>query len=215
MSENLKTNAITNYDAAQIIQPTSGEGGPGRRNIQQDQVAATTSSAQWSTYRMARFPTNAKVKRVLAYATGVDNSATPAGILDWNVAFSDSTTDGTPVVLQGTIPSNKKDGTSFAFVANTGYSTAYLSSGTGNILFGQTSAAASGALLWKDITFNGTSNIYAMANAMDDMWNVLGFVNNAGTAQDPGGKFDILAVVSTAMASAHAGVIGCEVDFCN
>ena len=212
MSENLKSNPVTNLDAQPIIVGTSGEGGMGFQKNMSDYVSPTASGAIWSTYRLARFPTNSKVKHVWTYLSGIDTtSATtlPLATLDFNVAFSDSTTDGTPAALQGTIPSNKFDGTAFAFVSGTGYSTAYNSTGTGNKMFGVTLAVTTGSQLL-ELTFKNT---FTPAMREDDLWDVLGFVNAQGTAQDPGGKFDIFVVTSTGQKLAIAGVIGVEVDY--
>lgn len=208
--EYLKSNPITNLDATPIIMSTGGEGAPGVLKAATDEVNPSASSAQWSTYRLCRFPTNAKVKRVWLYTSGIDSSATAAGKLDFNVAFSDSTTDGTPSGLQGTIPSSNFDGTSVAFVNGTGYGT-YQSSGAANKMFGSAVAISnSGAVQNIELTYKNT---FKPANREDDLWDVFGFVNNQGLAQDPGGFFDILAVLSTAAATAAAGIIALEVDF--
>lgn len=216
MAENLKSNPVTNWDATPEIAPTAGEGAPGYRICNTDSVNPTTAVTQWSTYRLARFPTNAKIKRVWTYLSGIDTNGTATATLDFNIAFSDDTNDGTPSSLQGTIPSNKRDGTSLAFVASTGYSTAYANSGTGNKLFGNVAiTAAGGATQSTDITYKNVTAAQGFfpVNRDDDIWNIYGFVTATGQAQDPGGKMDIFVVVAAAVATAAVGVIGIEIDY--
>ena len=214
--EQLKSNAVTNLDAQPIVNMTAGEGSPGHLQAQQDTVAPTSSIAQFATYRMARFPTDAKVKHVWCYTSGLEGQTTATASLDINVSFSDSTTDGTPAVLQATIPSNKHDGTSLLFQGTTGYSTGYTNSGTGNKLFGDALLqGVKGVVKYQEVTFlNTTASVgYFPANQLDNLWDVFGFTNAVGTAQDPGGFFDIFVVVAAALTTAAAGVIGVEVDF--
>jgi hypothetical protein len=215
MAENIKTLALTNLDATPQIYPTTGEGGPGYLKMLTDSLAPSSAVAQWSTYRLARFPTNSKVKRVWTYLSGIDTNATPTATFDYNIAFSDDNNDGTQVALQATIPSNKRDGTSLAFVLNTGYATTYANAGTGNKLFGTVAGSASGATQNTEITFKNVTAAQGFfpVNRDDDLWNIQGFLNAQGTAADPGGFFDIFVVVATAVATAAAGVIGVEVDF--
>jgi hypothetical protein len=213
--ENLKSTPVTNLDATPVVVATSGEGLPGHMRCASDSINVTANVAQWSTYRLCRFPTSAKIKRAWYYISGIDSNATATATLDFNVAFSDSTVDGTPPALQGAIPSNKHDGTAFKFVSATGYSTSYASSGTGNKLFGNVAVSNSGAVKVGDLTYNNTtaSEGFFPAQRDDDLWNYLGFVNGQGVAQDPGGFFDILVVVAAAVATAHAGVIAVEIDY--
>lgn len=210
MSENLKTLPITNLDASPVLVATAGEGLPGPVKVATDSLLVTSSVAQWSSYRMCRFPTNAKVKRVRAYTAGIDTSGTATAVLDFNVAHSDSAVDGTPLGLQAALPSSNHDGTSLPFVLNTGYNGTYINSGTGNKIFGKVSVKNAGAAQEVELTFNGS---YGPAQRDDDLWDVFGFVSGQGLAQDPGGFFDIFVVVSTAVATAAAGVIGIEIDF--
>lgn len=216
MAENLKSNATLNNDSQFYISNTAGEGGPGDMNIVTDYVAPTTAVAQWATYRMARFPTVVKVKRVWLYLQGGDTNGTATMTIDTNIAFSDDTADGTPVALQGTIPSNKLDGTSLAFVNATGYATTYANSGTGNKLFGNTAGSNSGTAQMTDITFKNTTAGQGFFPAQREvpLWSYLGFTNAAGQANDPGGQFDILMVVAAAVATPAVGVFGIEIDYC-
>lgn len=216
MAENLKSDPVTNADGSFYIASTAGEGAAGDKRSITDSVNPTTAIAQWATYRLARFPTTAKIKRVWLYTSGCDTNGTATATLDVNVACSDDAADGTPAALQGTIPSNKHDGTSLAFVNATGYSTAYANSGTGNKLFGNTAiTAAGGATQMTDITFKNTTASQGFFPAQRDVpvWSYFGFVTATGAAQDPGGAFDIFVVVAAAVATATAGVIGIELDF--
>lgn len=210
MAETLKSTPITNYDATPVVMATTGEGGTGNLMVVSDSVACTASAAAFSSYRMARFPTMAKVKHVWAMLSGLEAAATTgAALMDFNVAFSDSTRDGTQAVLQAAIPSNKKDGTAFTMGA-TAYSTAYTNTGTANKMFGSSIACTSSASQVLELTFKNT---FLATNRDDDLWNVFGFVNSQGTAKDPGGFFDILAVFNTAPTTANAGTIAIEVDY--
>lgn len=210
MAENLKSRAITNLDATPSVVGTVGEDAPGRINAQSDDVSPTTANALWSTYRLARFPTTAKIKHVWSYITGLEsNTATGAGIYDYNVAFSDDTNDGTPPAVQGYIPSNKLDGTAYEF-RTTGYSTSYNSTGTGNKMFGASVAQLNSSAQNLEMTYRNT---FIPAYRQDDLWDVLGFTTQQGIAQDPGGFFDIFVVTAAAASSAALGKIGVEVDY--
>lgn len=212
--EQLKSTSITNLDATPIVFPTVGEGAGGQLRVKTDVVSPTTAIATFATYRLARIPTNSKVKKVQLYTSGGDSTTAPAG-MDVNIAFSDSTADGTPVSFIGTIPSSKHDGTSLAFNGTTGYSTAYTNSGTGNKLFGiGITQGSAGATLNREITFaNVTSGVgFRPTDRDDDLWNVLGFTNFAGTGHDPGGFFDFLIVMNT-VGTPAAGTFAIECDY--
>jgi len=210
MAENLKSIPVTNLDATPVVVATAGEGTYGLGKTATDFVNPSSSNTQFSTYRLCRFPTNSKVKHVWLFQSGIDTT-TAAATLDFNVAFSDSTVDGTPVALQSTIPSSKFDGTAFAFVSGTGYSTAYTNTGTGNKLFGSAIAVlTNGAGQTVDLTFKNT---FTPTMRDDDMWDALGFTTTQGVAADPGGQFDIFAVIATGATTPKAGQIAIEVDF--
>jgi hypothetical protein len=119
-------------------------------------------------------------------------------------------------VLVGAIPSNKKDGTALPYQGTTGYSTGYTNSGTGNKLFGDALLQGTkGVVKYQEVTFlNTTASVaFLPANREDNLWNVFGFTNSQGVAQDPGGAFDIFVVIAGALTTAAAGIIGVEVDF--
>src|SRR6266850_830339 len=214
--EQLKSNTVTNLDATPVITATTGEGNPGYLKANSDTIAPTSAVAQFATYRLARFPTDAKIKHVWCYTSGLEAQTTATASLDINVSFSDSTVDGTQSILQATIPSNKHDGTSLLFQGTTGYSTGYTNSGTGNKIFGSALLqGVAGIVKYQEVTFLNTtaSQGFFPANREDNLWNVFGFTNSQSVAQDPGGAFDIFVVVAAAVTTAAAGIIGVEVDF--
>ena len=212
MAEYLDSNSVTNADSQPLIAMRTGEGAPGRMHEADDTVANTVAVAQWSTYRLCRVPTNAKVKHVWLNTAGIDSNAVPTAKIDFNVAFSDSNYDGTPQQWVGTIPSSKFDGTSLAFVNGTGYNAGYANAGTGNKIFGSAFAVlASGVaqngveLTWK--------NTFTVAMRQQPLWNVFGFTDAQSSPYNPGGNFDILAVIDSAVATAAVGNISIEVDY--
>lgn len=223
--ETLSSTNITNLDATPMIFQTAGEGSPGQDAIQSDNVAHTSAfgSAAKNTSRQARFPTQAKVKHVYIYTKGLDSNVAATLTLDLNVAFSDSKTDGTPpgardgTTGEGLIPQS----------ALTGAVTNLSSYTSANKMFGSAYAVAnSGAVKYTEVTFNNT---YTPALALQPMWAVMGgtgaasaapFAAGGGFAQqsngqidNPGGFFDMLAVVSGTAATAATGSIGMEVDY--
>lgn len=205
-AENLKSPSITNLDSQPIIVPTTGEGTAGFYQKQvNDFVTPTTAglATTTNTYRCARIPSTAKIKQVLIAVPGATPLGTTGPSFDVNLIFSDSAFDGTQAALQNLIPTSANNGTTTTIAA-------YASP---NKLFGTVSLAnITGSTGWKqDVTFNGS---YTAANMVDDIWDVFGFVNAQGAAQDPGGNFDVLLYLSTAATVAAAGTaIAVEVDF--
>lgn len=219
-TEVLSSVAVGNLDAQPIVVSTAGEGAQGQKYVQQDQVAHTSAfgSAAKNASRMARFPVAAKVKNVYIYTKGLDSNAAATLTLDVNVAFSDSTVDGTPVGGQAQIPQS----------ALTGAVTTLTSYTSPNKMFGSAYAVAnSGAVKYTEITYQNT---YTPALALTPMWAVLGgtgaasaapFAAGGGFAQQggsgqidaPGGFFDMLVVVAATAATAATGNIGVEVDY--
>lgn len=202
MAENLDSGALVLMDSYPIVMPTAGEGAPGVRRVQMDQVSATSSGGTvGSTYRLARFPVEAKVKRLWLYTKGCDSNAAAAETLDVNVAFSDSVFDGTPPALQSAIPTSTLNGTTTTVAGYT----------NPNKLFGSAVALLNaGAAQFIDCAFKNT---YLPENTLVPMWSYFGFTNNAGQAQSPGGFFDILLYVAHVAATAATGDLGVEVDF--
>ena len=181
-TEALKSTSITNLDAQPIVANTAGEGGNGRMEVANDNVNSTSGMLTGSTYRVARIPTNAKVKRVLLNTAAHGGSAA----FDVDVAHSDSTTDGTPASLQGTIPQI---------------------SSADNKLFGA-AVAVSSAQTQKDITFQNT---FTPGHQNLPLWQVLVNLGVTTFSADPGGFFDIL-LKSTAT-DTSGGMLAVEVDY--
>lgn len=162
-TEALKSTSITNLDASYIIQPQAGMGGQGYMLSVNDRASSTAAVTTGSTYKLARIPTNAKIKRVLLSCAAHGGSSA----FDIDVAHSDSTTDGTPASLQGNIVQI---------------------SAADNKLFGAAVSAAS-ALKNSDVTFSGT---FTTTHQNLELWNVLVTLGASTFSADPGGFFDIV-----------------------
>lgn len=208
-AENLKSSSITNLDASPIVANTRGSGAAAYQYGVDDTIAATASGLGTigSTYRMCRIPVNAKIKAVnIGVSTGLDTNASPTLVFDLNLAFSDSTTDGTAVAYQGLIPTT----------ANTGLVTSVATYASPNILFGQTTGTQAKTTFVKtksSVIFNGISTTYPITFPQTELWSLFGFTNAYGVAGDPGGFFDLLLYVSTAAATGAAGTIYASIDF--
>jgi hypothetical protein len=181
-TEALKSTPITNLDASPPVMNSSGQGAPGVLRSVNGHVAATTGVTSGSTYRLVRIPTNACVKHVLLTNAALSTSTAA----DIDVAFSDSTTDGTPASLQGTIPQI---------------------SAADNKLFGA-AVAMSSAQKNQDQTFAGS---FTTDHQNIPLWSVLNSLGSLGWTSDPGGFFDIL-VKTTATVTA-GGDISIEVQY--
>lgn len=181
-TEALKSTPITNLDNTPVINNNSGQGAPGVLRSVNGHVAATAGVTSGSTYRLCRIPTNACVKHVLL--TAAAEGAT--GAVDIDVAFSDSTTDGTPASLQGTIPQV---------------------SAADNKLFGS-AVAITGAVKNQDQVFGNT---FTTDHQNIPLWQVLNALGTLGWTVDPGGFFDILLKTTATMA--NGGDVAVEVQY--
>jgi hypothetical protein len=182
-TEALKSTSITNQDASPIVANTIGEGAPGLMRCANDRVASTAAVTIGSTYRTVRIPTNAKVKRVLL-SCAAHGGATA---FDVDVAFSDSTTDGTQPSLQGGI--------------------VQITGPVDNKLFGSALTAVS-ALKNSDITFSGT---FTTTHQNQPLWQVLVNLGATQFTADPGGFFDI--VLKSTATDTSGGDLAIEVDY--
>jgi hypothetical protein len=162
-TEALKSTSITNMDASPPVFAQAGMGGQGYMLTAGDRAISTAGVTVGSTYRLARIPTNAKVKRVLF--TAANHGAATA--FDIDVAHSDSITDGTPPNLQGNIVQI---------------------SSADNKLFGSAVSAVA-ANNNTDVTFTGT---FTTQFQNMELWNVLVTLGATTFSSDPGGFFDIL-----------------------
>lgn len=164
MAENLKSPSITNADANPIVANTTGEGAQGAMLCANDSVSSTGGSANPSTYKICRIPTNAKIKQVFFSCAAHGGSAA----FDIDIGYSDSTTDGTPASLQGGIVQI---------------------SSADNKLFGAAVSAVS-QLKNSDVTFSGT---FTSAHKNIPLYQVLLNLGTTDwVSGDPGGFFDLI-----------------------
>jgi len=175
-----KSASITNLDALPIVANTIGEGGPGDLRCVSDFVTAVVGDSIGSIYRLVRIPTNAKIKQVLLTYT----TASTAGATDIDIAFSDSASE-----------SAAYQGFAGGIVQLTGP--------VDNKLFG--SAKSLTAILANaDQTY---SNGFLPAHANLPLWQVLVNLGATQFTSDPGGYFDIVAKLTTAL-TVTAGPLG-------
>lgn len=183
----VKSTSITNLDASPIVAMAIGEGASGMLRAVNDGVTATVGDSIGSVYKCCRIPTNAKVKRVLVtYPT-----ASTAGATDLDVAFSDSLTDGTQ--------------SAFNSLANP---VVQITGPVDNKLFGSATTLTV-ALKNSDQTF---ANTFTPAHQNLPLWQVLVALGATQFTTDPGGFFDIVAKLTTALTVA-AGAFSVEVDY--
>ena len=202
-----KSQSITNLDATPYVYNSAGQGAPARLMSVDDLMAITTNglASTGSTYRVIRFPTGAIPKALTVYTDApLDSHSTPGLVMDLNIAFSDSTIDGTQSALQGRIPTN----------LNTGGTTNITSYSTPNIIFGQFTPATTGSVAVTELIFNGIGASYSALNlTQQPLWQTFGFVDGRGLPADPGGYFDLLLYISTAASTAHAANFYARLSF--
>ena len=160
--ENLKATSITNLDTIPVSPNTAGAGGAGPLLETGDFVTTSASASGTSTYKLARVPSNAKIKQVV-----FESEAQGAGASDISVYYSSSTVDGTSPSLQGTIVPT----TGAAFFA---------------------SAIALTSAVAQSLQTNESTN-YNLSKRNQPLWQALGLT------ADPGGYFDIVAVLTSAV----------------
>lgn len=206
---------ITLLDTLPLVRPTSGQGAESAIIRSTDYIAVTTGMLAAGQYwRTNRIPTRAVIKRVLVMPDAIlDTNASQTLALDFGVAFSDSTIDGTPVSLQSLIPTS----------ANTGATTPPATYTSPNIIFGTVTLSGNnaqfppkinGILQFLDITYGKGSVLYnSLPLTETPLYRLLGFKNAQGTYADPGGFFDLFTNVSAGAATAHAGNIAYQIDY--
>jgi hypothetical protein len=186
----LKSLAVTNLDANPVVPMTIGEGAPGFLTVINGSVSPVSADDTASRYRMLRFPTNAKVKDLKLWSTILT-----AGAADIDIAFSDSTTDGTPAALQGGI--------------------VQITGPVDNKLFGAAKTLFVASATFPLITtvtdpFQGTFT----APMMDiPMWQNLVTLGATQFSADPGGFFDIFVRVTTAITT--GGILIGKMEYVN
>ena len=207
-AEQVKSLAITNADANPVVNNNTGSGAQARLRSVDGIVAcaATPLQSAKSVYRICRFPTMAVLKSVAVATDTALDTGSHALTFDFNICFSDSTTDGTPAAFlpasagEAVIPTTAKDGSTMTTVA------AYSSP---NLIFGQVNnTSASVRLALTEILLQGTiANYSFLALTQQPIWQALGFT------ADPGGNFDLLAYVSTGAGTGAAGNLYGRVAF--
>jgi hypothetical protein len=184
---NLKSLSITNLDTVPVIAMPVGEGAPGLLRMANDSVTPVSADDTTSTYRLCRIPTNAKVKKL-----ELVSSILTAGAADIDIAFSDSTSDGTQQA--------------FATLANP---VVQLAGPVDNKLFGAAQAIFAAAVgTRKEYTFLGA---FVPAHQNIPLWSVLVALGATQFTSDPGGYFDIYVKVTTAITT--GGVLSGEVTY--
>lgn len=106
-ADTVKSASITSLDQASPsldVSLVEGGGAPGRLVDHSDYVAVTAAGLveTTSTYKMVRLPTQCIIKQARLFTKGGLDSSTGLKI-DLGAYYSDSTTDGTPASLQGTL----------------------------------------------------------------------------------------------------------------
>jgi len=182
---NLKSASITNLDASPVVANTIGEGAPGMEIVINDSVSPVSADDTTSTYRMCRFPTNAKIKDLKIFS-----AIATAGSADIDVAFSDSTTDGTQPALAGGI--------------------VQLAGPVDNKLFGAAKSLVA-TVAAGPIIANAFQGTFTPAMQNIPMWQNLVTLGATQFTSDPGGFFDILVRVTTAITT--GGILSCELRY--
>lgn len=188
---------------------TAGQGGASYMYEIDDYCAATAAgiASAGSVYRMVRFPTGAKIKGFDFYTDqALDTSATASLQFDFNIAFSDSTIDGTPVNLQGLVPTTALAGATTSFAT---YSSA-------NKMFGSAVTQPTANTTWPPTNYwlKGLTATWTLPLiTQQPLWQTFGFVDGGGRNCNPGGNFDMVAYVATGAGTGHAGNLGAKVSF--
>lgn len=208
--DTVSSNSIQLLDTTNpSVMQTAGQGAVSPFYEVDDYCAATAAGlgTAGSIYRMVRFPTSIKVKSFVFYTDkALDTSATASLQFDFNIAFSDSTIDGTPVNLQGLVPTT----------ANTGATTTFTTYSSPNKMFGSAVTQPSANAIWAPTEYllKGVGSTYPIGNiTQQPLWQTLGFVDGGGRACNPGGNFDMVAYVVTIAGTAQAGNAGCRVMY--
>lgn len=178
------TVALAVQNVNPVVQNTSGEGN-GAMLLNVSDIVTVASGDEVtttdSTYSFVRVPTSAHVKRVKFCSTGIAS----AGAADFNVRFSDSQNDGTSQALQGTVPQI---------------------SAANNKLFGAAHsilAADCPVTAPVDLTYANLTN-FPLGSENKPLWSVLGYTT------DPGGAFDIVAYLTTAVTTGGTALLSVD-----
>lgn len=111
-TEGLKSTRITNLDASPMVQNTAGAQGPYVMKAVDTIITPTSGVTVGSIYRLLRLPTKCYLKGLV-----VAGAAMTQGPFDFGAYYSDSTTDGTPAALQGTVIDADRWGSAVSFAS--------------------------------------------------------------------------------------------------
>ena len=215
-----KSQSITSLDATPIVPVSAGQGGPGRRVVTDDFAAMTATGLQstGSYYKLVRIKSSAIVKSVKVWTDKApDAGATgPTLGLDFNLAFSDSTDDGTPSFLQGLIPQTGTGATTTTFATysspNIIFGTVVVS--TTSVQKGGVGGGGTAVFGPVELLFNGSRTNYPMsAMTAAPLWQIFNYTDGRSNVADPGGYFDLVAYVSTAAQTGQAANIYAQVEY--
>lgn len=95
----LKSPAITGLDTTPVSPSTTGEGAPAYARVNDGFVTCLTADTTASLYKLVRIPSNSKLKNLYLNTDALGASTT----LNVGLYYSDSTVDGTPPAVQGTV----------------------------------------------------------------------------------------------------------------
>ena len=207
-NDTVKSLSLTNLDSTPLIISNAGQGAVGRKILVDDYCAATAAGLQsaGSYYKLVRLPTFAFVKSVKIGSDAGPNLSGSALAIDLSLIFSDSTDDGTPVFLQGLIPTS----------ANTGGTTTIASYSSPNKIYGTWKPAASAALIEPtEFLLNGIGSAYSFTGGFvnQPLFQLFGFTDGRGQPADPGGFFDLFAYVATGATTGGACNIYAQVEY--
>lgn len=111
-TEALKSTHITNLDASPMVQNTAGAQGPYVMKAVDTIITPTSGVTVGSIYKLLRLPTKCYLKGLV-----VAGAAMTQGPFDFGAYYSDSTTDGTPSALLGTVIDADRWGSAVSFAS--------------------------------------------------------------------------------------------------
>ena len=200
----------TGFAGQPMSQLSTGEGAPAYLKTQEDVTAWTANlgSAVANYARLIRLPSDAIIKKLeVASDAPLDSNAVQTLKLNFGIAFSDATQDGTPATYQTLIPTSTKNGTTTTF-------TAYSSP---NDMFGSITLSGNNAKIpLTDITLNGTTATYPWATLLfTPLIELFGFTTGQGFNIEQIGYIDIYGYVAVAAATPAAGNLLIKATFCD
>lgn len=177
-AETLKSTQITNLDASPVVANTAGSGASANLKTISATILPTDAKTAPSFYKMVRLPWHAKIKHVYVQAAAATDFDADIGIY-----YSDSTVDGTPAALQGTVLTGNVDFFAAAFDFD----------------------AAIVAMI--DVAYLNPSEGYLITDNNGEFWAAA----NSGLTSNPGGYFDV--VLTTTVTNSVPLAIYLEVQY--